>query len=63
VVVSGEVGAARGEILCQLVADAVRQIAPVHPSVVPTLIEEAPVLRGAVLTAVEHARQALFDSN
>nr|WP_281353419.1 ROK family protein [Phytoactinopolyspora mesophila] len=62
VVVAGEVGAAGGEILCQMVAEAVRSIAPVHPSVVPTQIGEAPVLRGAVLTAVDHARQTLFDS-
>ncbi|WP_166350234.1 ROK family transcriptional regulator [Phytoactinopolyspora limicola] len=62
VVVAGEVGAAGGEILCQMVAQAVRNIAPVHPAVVPTLIETEPVLRGAVLTAVHLARQTLFES-
>lgn len=62
VVVAGEIGAAGGEILCQLVAREVRHIAPVHPDVVPTLVDDAPVLRGAVRTAVDHVREALFDS-
>lgn len=62
VVVAGEVGAAGGEVLCERVARAVRSIAPVHPSVVPTLVPEEPVLRGAVQTSVDHAREALFDS-
>lgn len=62
VVVAGEVGAAGDEPLCDLVSDAIARIAPVNPRVVPTTVGEAPVLRGAVLTAVEQARQALFSS-
>lgn len=62
VVVAGEVGAAGGDRLCDLVGDDVRRIAPVNPRVVPTTVPGAPVLRGAVLTAVEHARQTLFAS-
>lgn len=62
VVVAGEVGAAGGERLCEMVGDDVRRIAPVNPRVVPTAVVEAPVLRGAVLTAVDHARQTLFAS-
>lgn len=60
VVLAGEVGSAGGERLAVMVADAVRRIAPVHPQVVPTALDEAPVLRGAVLRAVEHARDDLF---
>lgn len=62
VVIAGEIGAAGGEILCEQVAREVRRIAPVSPAVVPTLVDDAPVLRGAVRTAVVHAREALFDS-
>ncbi|NED94072.1 ROK family transcriptional regulator [Phytoactinopolyspora alkaliphila] len=60
VVMAGELGSAGGGKLCDLVADAVQRIAPVHPRVVPTMIPDAPVLRGAVLASVEKAREALF---
>lgn len=62
VVVAGEIGLAGDQPLCDLVSSAVRRIAPVNPRVVPALVRESPVLRGAVLTAVEQARQALFSS-
>ncbi len=62
VVIAGEIGAAGGERLCEMVGDDVRRIAPVNPRVVPTTVPEAPVLRGAVLTAVDHAREVLFRS-
>lgn len=62
VVVAGEIGLAGDQPLCDLVSTAVRRIAPVNPRVVPALVRESPVLRGAVLTAVEQARQALFSS-
>jgi hypothetical protein len=45
-----------------MVGDDVRRIAPVNPQVVPTTVKDAPVLRGAVLTAVDLARQTLFAS-
>jgi hypothetical protein len=57
---AGELGSAGGPVLCEMVADAVQRIAPVHPRVMPTLIADTPVLRGAVLASVEMARQALF---
>ncbi|NEE02284.1 ROK family transcriptional regulator [Phytoactinopolyspora halotolerans] len=60
VVVAGDVGAAGGEPLCDMVATAVQNIAPVHPKVVPALVTDAPVLRGATLTAVEKARMSIF---
>ncbi|TDE15831.1 ROK family transcriptional regulator [Jiangella asiatica] len=60
VVMAGEIGAAGGQRLCELVGDDVRRIAPVNPRVVPTAVSSAPVLRGAVLTAVTHAREYLF---
>jgi predicted NBD/HSP70 family sugar kinase len=62
VVLAGEVGASGGERLCGLVSSAVGHIAPVHPRVVPTAVAEAPVLRGALLSAVDLAREALFAS-
>ena len=62
VVLAGDVGSSGGERLCALVSSAVGHIAPVHPHVVPTAVTEAPVLRGALLTAVDHAREALFAS-
>ncbi|WP_129669357.1 ROK family transcriptional regulator [Phytoactinopolyspora endophytica] len=63
VIVTGDVGVAGGERLCDMVAAAVRRIAPVHPRVVPAVITDAPVLRGATLTAVEKARSSLFTGN
>jgi predicted NBD/HSP70 family sugar kinase len=60
VVLAGEVGAAGDERLCALVSEAVRHIAPVRPRVLPTAVHDAPVLRGAVLTAVDRARTSLF---
>ncbi|MBB5788354.1 putative NBD/HSP70 family sugar kinase [Jiangella mangrovi] len=62
VVVAGSIGAAGGERLCEMVGEDVRRIAPVNPQVVPTTVTDAPVLRGAVLTAVDLARQTLFTS-
>jgi predicted NBD/HSP70 family sugar kinase len=60
VVLAGEVGAMGGAELCELVAAGVRRIAPVHPAVVPTQVGDSAVLRGALLTAVEKARQSVF---
>ncbi|WP_211658501.1 ROK family transcriptional regulator [Phytoactinopolyspora halophila] len=62
VVVAGETGAAGGDELCARIADAVPHIAPVHPKVVPTGIDDSPILRGAVLAAVDKARQAIIIS-
>lgn len=61
VILAGEVGSTGGGALCELVAAGVKRIAPVHPAVVPTQVGETAVLRGALLTAVQRARQSLFD--
>jgi predicted NBD/HSP70 family sugar kinase len=62
VVLAGEVGAAGDGPLCDLVTRAMGRIAQVRPALVPTAVQNAPVLRGALLTAVDQAREALFAS-
>src|SRR5215207_6226531 len=62
VVLAGEVGAAGDGPLCDRVTRAMGRIAQVRPALVPTAVHNAPVLRGALLTAVDQAREALFAS-
>jgi len=62
VVLTGDIGRAGGHGLADRVGEAVARIAPVHPKVVPTEIDTAPVLRGALLTGLAAAREALFAS-
>ncbi|HEU5417653.1 MAG TPA: ROK family transcriptional regulator [Streptosporangiaceae bacterium] len=62
VVLGGDVGRAGGAALADRVAAEVGRICPCRPRVVPTDVSGAPVLRGAVLAAVEQARHALLDS-
>ena len=62
VVLAGEVGAAGDGPLCDRVTHAMGRIAQVRPALVPTAEHNAPVLRGALLTAVDQAREALFAS-
>ncbi len=62
VVIAGEVGAAGDGPLCDLVTRAMGRIAQVRPALVPTAVHDAPVLRGALLTAVDQARESLFAS-
>jgi predicted NBD/HSP70 family sugar kinase len=60
VVLSGEVGVAGGDRLAALVAEHVRRIAPVDPSVCASLLGDSAVLRGATQRAVLSARQSLL---
>jgi predicted NBD/HSP70 family sugar kinase len=62
VVLGGEVGQAGGEALAGRVSAEVGRICPVTPDVVPTAVAEAPVLRGALLAAVDQAQAALLAS-
>ncbi|HUZ23028.1 MAG TPA: ROK family protein [Streptosporangiaceae bacterium] len=62
VVLGGDVGRAGGTELADRVAAEVGRICPAHPRVVPTGVAGAPVLRGAILAAVEQARGSLLDS-
>lgn len=62
VVLGGEVGQAGGTALAARVAACVAAIWPSHPRVVPTGVPGEPVLRGAMLAAVDQARTALLAS-
>ncbi|GAB2912809.1 ROK family transcriptional regulator [Nonomuraea fastidiosa] len=61
VVLAGEVGHAGGEALTSRVEEAVARICPVRPQVVTTTVtDDNPVRRGAVLAALEEAREELL---
>ncbi|MEU7828170.1 MULTISPECIES: ROK family transcriptional regulator [unclassified Nonomuraea] len=61
VVLAGEVGQAGGSALTARVEEAVARICPVRPQVVTTTVtDKNPVLRGAVLAALDQAREALL---
>jgi predicted NBD/HSP70 family sugar kinase len=62
VVLGGEVGRAGGTALASRVASRVASVCPARPRVVPTRVPGEPVLRGAMLAAVDLARAALLDS-
>lgn len=62
VVLAGEVGAAGAGPLCDLVTRSMGRIVQFKPALVPTGVQDAPVLRGALLTAVDQARETLFAS-
>jgi predicted NBD/HSP70 family sugar kinase len=62
VVLGGEVGLAGGVELAGRVAAEVGRICPAHPQVVPTRVSGGPVLRGAILAAVDQARAELLAS-
>jgi predicted NBD/HSP70 family sugar kinase len=62
VVLGGEVGRAGGAALASRVAAAVASIWPPHPRFVPTAVPGEPILRGAMLAAVDQARAALLAS-
>jgi len=62
VVLGGEIGLAGGEALAGRVAAEVGRICPIRPRVVPTAVSSEPVLRGALLTAVNQARADLLAS-
>ncbi|MEU6780979.1 ROK family transcriptional regulator [Nonomuraea angiospora] len=61
VVLGGEIGHAGGPALTSRVEEAVARICPVRPQVVTTKVTDAnPVLRGAVLAALDQAREELL---
>jgi predicted NBD/HSP70 family sugar kinase len=62
VVLGGGVGLAGGMELADRVAAEVGRICPARPSVVPTAVNGGPVLRGAILAAVDQARAELLES-
>jgi predicted NBD/HSP70 family sugar kinase len=62
VVLGGVVGHAGGVPLAERVAARVSKICLSNPQVVATGVAEGPVLRGAMLTALEQARKELLDS-
>jgi len=61
-VLGGEVGLAGGAALAERVAAKVGRISPARPEVVPTAVAGKPVLRGAILAAVDAARAELLAS-
>jgi predicted NBD/HSP70 family sugar kinase len=62
VVLGGDVGRAGGAALADRVGAEVGRICPCRPRVVPTGVSGGPVLRGAILAAVDMARRDLLDS-
>ncbi|MFI6812183.1 ROK family protein [Nonomuraea sp. NPDC050328] len=62
VVLAGDVCRAGGAALTTRVEAAVARICPIRPEVVTTAVEGNPVLRGAVLAALDQAREELFTS-
>ena len=62
VVLGGDIGLAGGTELARRVATEVGRISPARPDVVPTAVDGAPVLRGAILAAVDQARVELLAS-
>ncbi len=62
VVLGGAVGLAGGSELADRVAAEVGRICPARPEVVPTAVSGGPVLRGAILAAVDQARAQLLAS-
>jgi predicted NBD/HSP70 family sugar kinase len=62
VVLGGDVGMAGGVELADRVAADVGRFCPAKPTVVPTAVDGWPVLRGAILAAVDQARAELLAS-
>ncbi len=62
VLLGGSVGLAGGEALAARVAAEVGRICPAQPEVVPAAVTGRPVLRGAILSAVDQARAELLAS-
>ncbi|MEU4509978.1 ROK family transcriptional regulator [Nonomuraea wenchangensis] len=60
IVLSGDVGRAGGERLAAKVQEAVARVCPSRPPVVTTTVAGNPVLRGALVAALEQAREQVF---
>ncbi|RVX38105.1 putative NBD/HSP70 family sugar kinase [Nonomuraea polychroma] len=60
IVLAGDVGRAGGPELAARVEEAVAKVCPTRPSVVTTGVTGNPVLRGALVAALEQAREQVF---
>ena len=60
VVLSGDVGRAGGAALAERVQRAVAQVCPSRPRVAVTEVTGNPILRGAMVVALGHAREEMF---
>lgn len=60
VVLAGEVGQAGGPALAEVVSDHLARLSPLRTEVRSTAVAEAPILRGAVLTAMDAAQSDVF---
>lgn len=60
VVLAGEVGEAGGDTLAQLVAAAFARLSPIRTDFRVTAVRGGPILRGAVITAMDAAQRELF---
>ncbi|SHN28621.1 ROK family transcriptional regulator [Actinacidiphila paucisporea] len=60
VVLAGEVGSAGGQDLADRVSATLARLSPLRTDVRPTAVPTGPILRGAVITAMDSAQQALF---
>ena len=60
IVLSGDVGRAGGDALAARVQDAVARICPSRPRVVVSRVRGNPVLRGALVSALQQAREQVF---
>lgn len=63
VVISGRLGRAGGDELARLIEDAVGRICPTRPRVVPSRVKGNAVLRGALLAALDRARDEVFSAS
>ncbi|MGV9777803.1 ROK family protein [Streptosporangium sp. NPDC003464] len=60
IVLGGDVGRAGGSALAARVEEAVARVCPSQPRVVTTRVQGNPVLRGALVSALEQAREQVF---
>jgi len=60
IVLSGDIGRAGGQRLAAKVEEAVARICPAPPTVLATGVAGNPVLRGALVAALEQAREQVF---
>jgi predicted NBD/HSP70 family sugar kinase len=60
VVLSGDVGTSGGTVVAGLVQQAAAKMCPTAPQVVPTGVTGNPVLRGALVAALDVAREQIF---
>ncbi|MDX6356609.1 MAG: hypothetical protein QOF98_3512, partial [Streptomyces sp.] len=59
-VLAGEVGQGGGSVLAARVSERLARISPLRTEVLVTAVEGGPILRGAVIMAMDAAQEALF---